>query len=181
MITAAELDKWFQENETFGHHLGIHCRKTDIGYCEVEAVVGAYHLNPSRTAHGGFVFSLIDMVAGIAGGATLEGHRRLVTQSASIYYLRPAQMGEKLRAVGKLVHCGHATGIVFAKVYNEKEDVVARGEVSVFYLGDTVTDVKDFGRGFGMSHGQGAPLTGVEPEKPENLSDPNDMPGLPYA
>ena len=146
MITPEALDAWFQENETFGHRLGVHCKKTDVGYCELEAVVKSYHLNLSKSAHGGFLFSLIDLVAGIAGGSTAEGHRHLVTQSASIYYLRGAREGERLRAEGKLVHSGHSTGIVFAKIYNEKNDVLARGEVSIFYLGGVVTDnVREIG------------------------------------
>ena len=133
-FSALEFSQWLQEKNTFEGVAGIRCRKMEVGYCEVEAEVETGKLNPAGNAHGGFLFTMVDIASGVAASMTKDGYRRLVTQNASIFYLRGAQCGEKLWAGAQVVHSGRSTSHVQAKVFNEAGDVLVRGELTFFHL-----------------------------------------------
>lgn len=111
----------------FNMHNGIKVTELNDEICVVEGELKPESLNPWGSAHGGFVYSLCDVAAGVAGS---KG-RKCVTQSGSIYYLRPG-VGTKLRAEGKVIKNGKRVVLVETNVFSEDGTHVARGEFQIF-------------------------------------------------
>ena len=88
-------------------------------------------MNPWGSAHGGLLFALCDVAAGVAAnGLKADG----VTQSGSLYYLRPASSG-KLKAVAAVIKGGKKVALVETNVYDDQGNHVARGEFEYFKVG----------------------------------------------
>ena len=85
---------------------GIEVTRLEPGFCEARAPMGPDKTNPHGMAHGGFLFTLCDSVAGIA--ASTRG-RNVVGRSADIHYIHPGD-GEYLTARATVVHEGGAAG-----------------------------------------------------------------------
>ena len=113
-------------------HNGI--RVADIGenYCVVEGELRPETMNPWGMAHGGFVYSLCDVAAGVA---VSQSGRKCVTLSGNMYYLRPSK-GKMLRAEGKIIKDGKTVVLVETNVYNDEGTLTARGEFQIFITED---------------------------------------------
>lgn len=98
--------------------------------CVVEAELRDESMNPWGMAHGGLVYSLCDVSAGVVVSQT---GRRGVTQSGMVYYLRPST-GKKLRAEGKIIKNGKTVVLVEANIYNDEGLHTARGEFQIFIV-----------------------------------------------
>jgi acyl-coenzyme A thioesterase PaaI-like protein len=57
-----------------------------------------------------------------------------VTQSASMYYLRPAS-GKRLRAEGKVIKNGRTIALIQTAVYNDDGELAAHGEFEYYRIG----------------------------------------------
>lgn len=101
-------------------------------YCVVEGELRDEAMNPWGMAHGGFVYSLCDVAAGVA---VSERGCRGVTLSGSMYYLRPSN-GKKLRAEGKIIKDGKTVALVETNVYNDDGVQTARGEFQIYKTQD---------------------------------------------
>jgi uncharacterized protein (TIGR00369 family) len=118
----------------FNKYNGIVVKDFGNGCSLVETELIKNSMNPWGSAHGGLVFSMCDVAAGVAVmGMTPDG----VTQSASIYYLRPAT-GKKLRAEGRVIKDGRSVALVETNVYNDDGDLVASGKFEYFHTGTRV-------------------------------------------
>ena len=113
----------------FNVHNGITVKEVGDGFSVIEGEIGENMKNPWGTAHGGYVYSLCDVAAGIA--ATNPRHRPCLTLSGSIYYLRPSE-GTYLRAEGRVIKEGHKVVFVETNVYNDKGTHTARGEFQIY-------------------------------------------------
>ena len=78
----------------FNRYNGIRVTAAGEGSGTVETVLSANSMNFWGSAHGGLVYAMCDVAAGVAVMGLSAGG---VTQSGSLYYLRPA-VGSKLRA-----------------------------------------------------------------------------------
>jgi len=116
----------------FNRHNGITVTDVGEGYSTVEAELKPEAKNPWGAAHGGFVYSLCDVAAGVAVN---ENGRRCVTLSGSLYYLRPC-LGKKLRAEGKIIKDGKTVVVAETNVYNDEGELAARGEFQLFVVED---------------------------------------------
>ena len=105
-------------------------RVADLGddYCIVEGELRDEAMNPWGMAHGGFVYSLCDVAAGVA---VSERGCRGVSLSGSMYYLRPS-VGKYLRAEGRIIKDGKTVALVETNVYNDEGELTARGEFQIF-------------------------------------------------
>lgn len=105
-------------------------RVTDLGddYCIVEGELRNEAMNPWGMAHGGFVYSLCDVAAGVA---VSERGCRGVSLSGSMYYLRPS-VGRLLRAEARIIKDGKTVALVETNVYNDEGILTARGEFQIF-------------------------------------------------
>lgn len=125
----AEYDR---NHGLFNEHNGIRLIDVDDGYGVVEVELKPHSMNPRQTAHGGLIFSLIDVATGVAARAS---GRMTVTQDAAVFFLRPGHNTSKLIARGRVVREGRQTGLCEAEVLTAEGVLIAKGTVSVFYLG----------------------------------------------
>jgi len=119
----------------FQDALGLKTVLADPGHGIVECQPGALHRNPEGGVHGGLIFTMIDQAAGTAAFHLENGFRKVVTQNASVYFLR-APKGGKLTAEATMVKGGSHLAIVNVDVMEEGERHIARAEVSMYYMGE---------------------------------------------
>ena len=110
---------------------GIEVTKLEPGFCEARAPMGPDKTNPHGMAHGGFLFTLCDSVAGIA--ASTRG-RNVVGRSADIHYLRPGD-GAYVTARATVVHEGLHMALADVKLYNDREELIVTAQVEMFFIG----------------------------------------------
>ncbi len=89
-------------------------------------------LNYHDTAHGGYLFALSDHLAGAVGVST--GYD-VVTQQASINYLKPGLIGDTLTIDGKCLHNGKMTKVIEVVISNQKEQVLSKATFTMFVTG----------------------------------------------
>ena len=114
----------------FNFHNGIKLTELKDNYasCSVELTPEA--INAQGFAHGGIVFSICDVAAGFAA-ASID--RRLVTQGATISYLRPAALGSTLTARAEPIKLGKTISVVEVRVTDEQDRLIAQATFTVFY------------------------------------------------
>ncbi len=102
----------------------------DIGddFCVTEGELRAESMNPWGMAHGGFVYSLCDVAAGVL---ISKNECRGVTLGGNMQYLRPS-VGKKLRAEARLVKRGRSLAFVHTDVYNDEGTHTATGEFQIY-------------------------------------------------
>lgn len=128
-MTKSEFIDYLNERSPFNVHNGLKIVELEDDRCTVEAELDRTALNPYGIAHGGFIYSACDVVSGVL--ASQGG--RCVTQSGSMYYLRPCT-GKLLRAEGKIVKSGRTVMLIETNVYDEKGAHCARGEFQIYLL-----------------------------------------------
>lgn len=131
-MTKEEAIQRINDRCEFNKYNGI--AVTDMGedFCVVEGELKPEAMNPWGMAHGGFVYSLCDVAAGVA---VSQLNRRGVTLSGNMYYLRPS-VGKKLRAEGRIIKDGKTIVLVETNVYNDQGVHTARGEFQIFVTED---------------------------------------------
>ncbi len=87
----------FVERDLCAKSLGIRFEEMAPGRASATMVVRPEMANAHGTCHGGMIYALADAVFGVACNAP---GRPAVAQFCSIAYLRPAAVGDELRAVG---------------------------------------------------------------------------------
>ena len=113
----------------FNRYNGIRVTAAGEGSGTVDTVLSANSMNPWGSAHGGLVYAMCDVAAGVAVMGLSAGG---VTQSGSLYYLRPA-VGSKLRAVGTVIKRGKTVSLAQTDVFDDEGALVARGEFEYFH------------------------------------------------
>lgn len=109
-----------------------HIYTTDIGpdFSVVEVELRPESLNPLGMAHGGLVYSLCDVAAGVVVG---QRARTFVTLSGSLNFLRPGK-GKKLRCEGRIIKPGRTVNVVETSVYDDSGTLTARGTFEIYVL-----------------------------------------------
>jgi phenylacetic acid degradation protein PaaD len=87
----------FLQNDYCSQALDISFAEIGSGRATATMVVRKDMLNGHGTCHGGIIFALADAIFAIASNSHGQ---RAVAQFCSIAYLRPANLGDKLKAVG---------------------------------------------------------------------------------
>jgi len=87
----------FLQNDHCSQSLGISFAEICPGRATATMVVRKDMLNGHGTCHGGIIFTLADTIFAVASNSHGQ---RAVAQFCSIGYLRPANLGEELKAVG---------------------------------------------------------------------------------
>jgi acyl-CoA thioesterase len=128
MTDEEKINKLNRRSE-FNLHNNIFITAVGDGTGMVETELTNNSMNPMGSAHGGLVYALCDVAAGVAAMGPNAGG---VTQSGSLYYLRPA-VGKKLRAVGTVIKKGRTVSLVQTDVFDDANALVARGEFEYFH------------------------------------------------
>jgi acyl-CoA thioesterase len=112
----------------FNKYNGITVTRLDEGYCECEAAITQNSMNPQGMIHGGLIYTLCDVVCGVAAFSL---GRVALTLIASISYMRPGK-GQRLRAVGRCVKTGGTISFCRAEVFDGSGEIIAAGDISMF-------------------------------------------------
>ena len=102
--------------------LGIHLIKADDNGIEMGMQVTDSMTNGYDICHGGIIFSLADTALAFACVALGE---TALTQSAQIDYVSSAHLGDKLRAVGKVINRRKRNICCDIEVYNQQDTLIA--------------------------------------------------------
>ncbi|HFI0014536.1 TPA: PaaI family thioesterase [Streptococcus suis] len=89
-------------------------------------------LNPYGMAHGGFLFTLADSVAGLT---TVAGGSYSVTLQSNIHYMKAAKLGDTLSVTGSRTHDGSRTKVVEVKIENQDKQLLASASFTMFVTG----------------------------------------------
>lgn len=109
-----------------------HIYTTDIGpdYSVVESELRPESMNPLGMAHGGFVYSMCDVAAGVV---ISQRAKHFVTLSGNLYFMRPSK-GKKLRCEGKVIKSGRTVNIVDTSVFDDNGTLTAKGTFEIYVL-----------------------------------------------
>jgi len=102
--------------------LGMTVSVTEAGSAVASFEIRANMVNGHDICHGGYLFTLADSAFAFACNTY---NRVTVAASASIEFIRPARLGDKLVATATEVSRGGRTGIYDATVTNQDGEVVA--------------------------------------------------------
>ncbi|MCK3934760.1 PaaI family thioesterase [Streptococcus suis] len=86
-------------------------------------------LNPYGMAHGGFLFTLADSVAGLT---TVASGSYSVTLQSNIHYMKAAKLGDTLSVIGSCTHDGSRTKVVEVKIENQDKQLLASASFTMF-------------------------------------------------
>ncbi len=104
--------------------------ETEPGHAKISVEIEPEALNIYGNLHGGFIFSLCDIVCGMAGYAY---ECENVTQQGSINFLKGVNSG-KIYAEANAVHKGKRTLVCRADVTNEDGVLLATGNFTMYFL-----------------------------------------------
>lgn len=135
MINMEAFQEYMNTAQGFNRHNGIRFTVIEEGYCECEVELTKNGLNPQGVAHGSLLFALCDCVTGVATASTGRG---MLTQSATIHYLRPGS-GSKLTAKSRLLRNGRTTALCLGEVYDEAGRLLVTSQFEVFYTTDKLS------------------------------------------
>ena len=122
MQTAQQRASVLRANDKASRSLGISVEIPAPGAAVASMTVRDDMLNGFDVCHGGLLFALADTAFAFACNAT---EQRSFAASASIEFLRPALLGDCLRAHAAAEHRGRRTGYYTVKIENQDARLVA--------------------------------------------------------
>ncbi|ERN53073.1 PaaI family thioesterase [Alkalihalophilus marmarensis] len=102
----------------------IQTRFLDNGDYEVVLPIQPLINNPLQMVHGGITATLLDTAMGSMINRILPEDKAAVTAEMNVHYIKPG-VGSKLRCVAHLAHKGNSLCVTEAKVYDDREKLVA--------------------------------------------------------
>ena len=102
------------------------------GHVIVTTQVVEKSLNFFGQAHGGYLFTLGDQVAGLVA---LSTGVYAVTLQSSINYLSPAHLADQLTVEGNCVHNGKTTKVVDVTITNQEDKVISKATFTMYVTG----------------------------------------------
>ena len=96
----------------------------------IEAELRPESMNPLGMAHGGFVYSMCDIAAGVVVSQYAE---KFVTLSGNLYFMSPGK-GKKLRCEGRIIKRGRTVNIVETSVFDDDGKLTAKGTFEISAL-----------------------------------------------
>ena len=121
--------------------LGLSLVEAGEGLAVFEMEASDVMPNPMDTLHGGILCDISDAAMGCAFASTLPDNASYTTVELKLNFIKPV-WNSKLRAVGKVIKKGNATGLVECQVYDSKDGLVAYATSTCIIL----TDEKSVGR-----------------------------------
>lgn len=118
------------ENEPYAKLFGIKVLELLPGYSIVKVDVKKEYNNIFGIAHGGLVFSILDVAFGSAANSygTVA-----VALNVNISYIKPAKEGDSLRAQADEIARSKKTAVFFIVVKNQEDEIIATAQ-AVAYL-----------------------------------------------
>lgn len=123
----------FFKNDRFAEGAGVELLEVKKGYSKARLVVGEEHLNAGSRTQGGALFTLADL----ALAAAANSHGTLAfSLSSNITFLRASGAGDTLYAEARERYTGRTTGYYQIDITNQRGELIATFESSVFRKGD---------------------------------------------
>ena len=97
-------------------------------------------LNYYGNAHGGYLFTMCDQVAGLTAISTGFD---AVTMQSSINYMRAGRLEDCLTIEGFCVHDGRSTKIIEVTISNQRQEAVAKAIFTMYVTGEHQTTKKE--------------------------------------
>lgn len=85
------------------------------------------HINLQGGIHGGYYAAILDSITGGAGHSTIDSDQKIVTIDLNTKMLRPLQVGQKYKGIGKLVNRGREIIITEGQILDEQGKLYAHG------------------------------------------------------
>jgi uncharacterized protein (TIGR00369 family) len=123
----------------------IGCKVTAVkpGATILELVASQSHKNLMGTVHGGILCMMADTAMGMAFITTLSENETHTTLELKINFMRPAWEG-RIRAIGKVVKRGKATGFVECEIVNDEDQLLAKASSTFMILTDSQANGREF-------------------------------------
>lgn len=109
---------------------GIRAVRVEEGVAEIAVTLTEKSKNIWGVPHGGLLFALADVAAGLAAQSLKEC--RVVTVSANVNFIRAAK-GTSLRAIGKELRSGRSVGFFDSSVFDEHGELLLTGQYVMHY------------------------------------------------
>ena len=109
-------------NDQTSQRLGMRIESIAPGEATLSMEVTDLMLNGHGLAHGGFVFALADSAFAFACNGY---NQRTVGHQATITYMAPSRLGDRLTAVARELYRGKRDGIYDVHVTNDRGEQVA--------------------------------------------------------
>lgn len=125
----------FFKNDHFAGRIGIELVEIREGYAKAQITITGEHLNAGGRTQGGVLFTLADVT--LAAAANSYGKLAL-SLSSHIHFLRSSGVGDTLCAEARERYVGRTTGCYQVDITNQRDELVAVFESSVFRKGDAL-------------------------------------------
>ena len=110
----------YERRRGFTGYCGIVFDDLQSDRCLISCPLRPELLNPTGTAHGGIIATILDVASGLMALQADGWARQIVTQSCDIHYLRPAS-GERLWAEARLIRKGNRVCVVQTDCYSSAD------------------------------------------------------------
>ena len=120
MAEACAAAMWADDNASRG--LGLVLEAVGPGSARMAMTVRADMTNGHGMCHGGFIFTLADSTFAFACNSR---NAKCVAAQCEISFLRPAQLGDRLTAIGEERHRAGRSGISDVRVTDQSGEVIA--------------------------------------------------------
>ena len=128
------------EDDNASKWIGVSIAEIDEGTATLELTVASHHCNGHGMCHGGVIFSLADSAFAFACNSR---NQRTVAQHNTISYLRPANEGDKLRAVAHEISLSGRSGVYDTRVTNQSNHVIAEFRGCSRIIGGTLFEEQE--------------------------------------
>lgn len=115
---------------TFANHIGIQVTDIQKDLAEATLAITPETMNLYGVAHGGALFTLADVCAGMA--ARTDG-RTYVTQQANVQFLRAAR-GGMATARSHVLHRGGTVCLIQVEITDEEKQLLLAGTFTFYCL-----------------------------------------------
>jgi acyl-CoA thioesterase len=121
------------DKKNFDHFIDPKLIHLGDGEAEIHWQAKPDHLNRFGSVHGGALAGLIDTVAAIS---SLTKMKRIVTIELNVSYIKAATIETKIIAKGRVIQAGKSLLRTVVELYNEDQQLLTRGNLTFFVLGD---------------------------------------------
>lgn len=125
----------FFKKDRFADKAGVELVEIKEGYSKARLVVTEEHLNAGHRTQGGALFTLADLA--LAAAANSRGILAF-SLSSGITFLRSSGPGDILYAEARERYVGRTTGHYQVNITNQRGELIATFESSVFRKGDAL-------------------------------------------
>lgn len=124
----------FERHVPFLELLGVTPKSGHDGRAEFELTVDGKHLRTFGMLHGGVVATLLDTAMGYAAVTKAPADHLVVTMQLNMNFTRAAKPGDRLLALGEVVHAGGRTAVTRGEIRSAAGTLIATGSATFFFI-----------------------------------------------